>query len=405
MRRLSVIAALACLFPAVGQATTLEDLLVEKGVLSRGEATAAHAAGASKIYWKKGTRIEFPDSGFTVGITSFLQTRYTFTDNDADSGKVNTSSFSVKRARLIVSGTALNEEFAYKLEGDFVGGKGSDGAASANMKDGYLEWNACDWAGVRLGQFKTNLGRQHLNSDTALQFADRSVVSDYFTLDRQNGAMATSKLMGDELVMTAGIFNGESDGESGPNKSGVDTNHTGIVSLRWNPLAKINAYEEGDVDWSEEMALSFGASYGFADSKNEIGGALEGVTQNIVAVDANMKYLGWSVHAELFNNNAEADDVDVESDPSGFYAQVGYFFDPKTMEVAARYSYLDCDNGAAGGDCSGNDSLDEVTVGLNYYWWKHHLKAQLNYVRLAEDAVAGEDLTTNRWLVQLSATF
>ncbi|MFM1847903.1 MAG: hypothetical protein RL417_1377 [Pseudomonadota bacterium] len=405
MRRISLIAALACLVPAATHAASLEDLLVEKGVISRGEAAAAQGAGGSKVYWKKGTRIEFPDTGFSVGITSFLQTRYTFTDNDDDSGKGNTSSFSVKRARLIVSGTALNEEFSYKLEGDFVGGKGADGAAAANLKDGYLEWNAFDWAALRLGQFKTNLGRQHINSDTALQFADRSVVSDYFTLDRQNGAMATSKLMGDELVLTAGIFNGESDGESGPNKSGVDTNHTGIVTLRWNPLGKINAYEEGDVDWTEDLAVSLGASYGYADSNNEIGGVLDGVSQNIVAVDANLKYLGWSVHAELFNNNAESDDAGYEADPTGFYAQLGYFFEPKTMEAAARYSYLDCDNGAGGGDCSGNDSFDEVSVGLNYYWWKHHLKAQLNYVRLAEESVSGEELTTNRWLVQLSGFF
>lgn len=404
MRRVSIIAAMACFLPAISQAATLEDLLVEKGVISKGEAAAASASGATKMYWKKGTRIEFPDNGFTFGIGTLVQSRYTFTDNDEDSGKGNTSSFVVKRARIIVSGTALNEEFAYKLEGDLVGGKSSDGAV-ANLKDAFLEWNACDWAAVRLGQFKTNLGRQHLNSDTTLQFADRSIASDYFTLDRQNGAMATSKLMGDELIMTAGIFNGESDGESGPNKPGVDTNHTGIVSLRWNPLGKMNALEEGDVDWTEEMAVSVGASYGYLDSKNDFGGSLEDFSQNLVAVDANMKYVGWSLHAELFNNSVKADDVDADAEPMGYYVQGGYFIDPKTVEVAARYSYVDCDDGAAAGDCSGNEDIDEVSVGLNYFWWKHHLKAQLDYVRLSESAVDGGDITTNRWLIQLTGFF
>ncbi len=404
MRRVSIIAAMACFLPSITQAATLEDLLVEKGVISKGEAAAAQSNDPVKVYWKKGTKIEFPDNGFTFGISTFMQSRYTFTDNDEDSGKGNTSSFVVKRARIIVSGTALNEEFSYKLEGDLVGGKGSDGSV-ANLKDGYLEWNSCDWAALRLGQFKTNLGRQHLNSDTSLQFADRSLASDYFTLDRQNGAMATSKLMGDELVMTAGIFNGESDGESGPNKSGVDTNHTGIVSLRWNPVGKMNALEEGDVDWTEEMALSFGASYGYLDSNNDVAGSLEGFGQDLIAVDANLKYIGWSLHAELFNNSIKADDVDVESDPMGFYVQAGYFVDPKTIEVAARYSYLDCDDGAAPGDCSGNEDMDEVSVGLNYFWWRHNLKAQLDYVRLSESAVAGGDTTTNRWLIQLTGAF
>lgn len=400
-----VTAALLCA-PALAAATPLEDLLVARGVISRGEAASPSAAGGVKTYWNKGTRLEFSDTGFTVGINTFVQSRYTFTDNDADGGKGNTSSFSVKRARLIVTGTALNEEFAYKLEGDFVGGKGADGAAASNLKDGFIEWRMSDSVAVRLGQFKTNLGRQHLNSDTSLQFIDRSVASDYFSLDRQNGALVSSKLAGGEVVVSAGIFNGESDGESGSNRPGVDTNHTGIVSVRWNPIGKMNALEEGDIDWTEELALSFGAAYGRADSNNDIVGALEKVNRDLVSVDANLKYQGWSVHTELFTLDEQVEESDRESDPLGFYAQIGYFFEPKTIEAAARYSYLDCDDGAAGGDCEGNESIGEVSAGLSYFWWKHHLKAQANYVRTEEDGVAGgADVTTNKWMMQLSAFF
>ena len=408
MRLLQILTAFLVCFPIAATASSLEDLLVEKGIVSRSEAVAATANGGTRTYWNRGTKIEFPDSGFTVGINTFIQSRYTFTDNDDDSGKGNTSSFTVKRARLIVSGTALNEEFSYKLEGDFVGGKGSDGATVSNLKDGYLEWRMCDWVSTRLGQFKTNLGRQHLSSDTALQFVDRSLVSDYFTLDRQNGGLVTSKLAGGEVVVTAGIFNGESDGESGPNRSGVDTNHTGIISVRWNPVGKMNALEEGDIDWTEDLAVSLGASYGYLDSKNSVAAdlPLEGFSQDLVAVDANMKYRGWSVNAELFSNNISADEVSADAEPLGFYVQAGFFVEPKTLEFAARYSYLDCDDGGAGGDCSGNDSLSEVSAGLNYFFWRHHLKAQANYVRTEEDAVAGgADMTSSKWQLQLSAFF
>jgi phosphate-selective porin OprO/OprP len=408
MRLLGLISTLWVLGPMVATAASLEDLLVERGVISRREALAATAAGSSKTYWNKGTKIEFPDSGFTVGVNSFIESRYTFTNNDEDSGQGNTSSFTVNRARLIVSGKALNEEFAYKLEGDFVGGKGSTGATLANIKDGYLEWRMCDWVSARLGQFKTNLGRQHLNSDTSLQLIDRSLVSDYFTLDRQSGALLTSKLAGGEVVVTAGIFNGESEGESGPNRSGVDTNHTGIVSVRWNPVGKMNAFQEGDIDWTEDLAVSLGASYGYLDSKNSVAAdlPLESFSQDLVAVDAGMKYRGWSVNAELFSDSLSAEEVGADAEPHGFYVQAGFFVEPKTLEVAARYSYLDCDDGVAGGDCSGNESVNEVAVGLNYLLWRHHLKAQANYVRAAEDGVAGgADITTNKWQLQLSAFF
>ena len=77
------------------------------------------------------------------------------------------------------------------------------------------------------------------------------------------------------------------------------------------------------------------------------------------------------------------------------------------MEVAARYGYLDCDDGTAPGECAGNDNLNEVTVGLNYYWWAHHLKAQVNYSFLNSDIAGpgGADVNTNRWIVQLSSHF
>lgn len=399
MRKVTILAALMLLAPAVSQAKTLEDLLVEKGVISKGEAQAAAGSGASKVYWNNGTRIEFPDNGFTMGVSTLIQTRYTFTDGDDDTGTPNTSSFDVNHAYLTVSGTALNEEFSYVLEGDFAG-------SAAVLTDAYLEWKACDWASVRMGQFKTNLSRQWNTSDANLQFADRSNVSDYFDLGRQNGASASGSWMDGELSMTAGVFNGESDGE-GQNRSGVDTNHTGILSVRWNPMGSMDAYQEGDVGWTEDMAVSIGASYAYADAKNDFGGGLVGTSQNIISVDANMKYNGWSLHAELFNDSAKIDDSDVKTEPTGFYVQGGYFVDAKTMEVAARYGYLDCDDGTALGECAGNDNLNEVTVGLNYYWWAHHLKAQVNYSFLNSDVAGpgGEDVNTNRWIVQLSSNF
>ena len=400
MRKVTILAALMLLAPAVSQAKTLEDLLVEKGVISKGEAQAAAGSGASKVYWNNGTRIEFPDNGFTMGVSTLIQTRYTFNDGDDDTGTPNTSSFDVNHAYLTVSGTALNEEFAYVLEGDFAG-------SAADLTDAYLEWRACDWAAVKMGQFKTNLGRQFNTSDAHLQFADRSTVSDYFDLGRQNGASATGNWMDGQLSLTAGVYNGESDGE-GQNRSGVDTNHTGIVSVRWDPMGKMNAYEEGDVGWTEDMAVSIGASYAFADAKNDFGGGLVGTEQNLISVDANLKYQGWSLQAELFNDSASIDNTSAgDTEPTGFYVQGGYFVDAKTMEVAARYGYLDCDDGTAPGECAGNDNLNEVTVGLNYYWWAHHLKAQVNYSFLNSDIAGpgGADVNTNRWIVQLSSHF
>ena len=139
MRKATIVAALLLLTPAVSQAKTLEDLLVEKGVITKGEAAGASDSSASKVYWNEGTRVEFPDTGFTTSIATMIQSRYAFTDVDEDSGAKNTSSFDVNRARLIVSGTAMNNEFSYMLSTDFVDSTDTEGGA-VGVRDAYIDW-------------------------------------------------------------------------------------------------------------------------------------------------------------------------------------------------------------------------------------------------------------------------
>lgn len=411
MRKITLLAALLLLAPGVSQAKTLEDLLVEKGVITKGEASAASSSSASKVYWNGGTRLDFPDTGFTVGINTLIQTRYQFTDADEDSGSANSSSFSVNKAQLAISGTALNEEFSYRLETDFVGSTDANGASSPTLLDGYLSWHACDWVDVKMGHFKTLLGRGFNTADGGQQFADSAFISDYFAVGRQNGAVASSKFADGQFQLSAGLFNGTSDGE-GSNRGGVDTRHAGMVSVRWNPMGQMDMEQEGDVNWTDDMAVSIGATYAALSAHNDITNDdisnAENTTDNRIAVDANLKYQGWSLHTELFNTAFEGDQPGNgdKTEPTGFYAQAGYFVDPKVLEVAARYGYLDCDNGTAGGICAGNDNVNEITAGVNYFFLKN-LKAQLNYTLANQDAVGagGEDTNTNLWIFQMTGAF
>ena len=59
MRKLTIIAALLLLIPSIAQAKSLEDLLVEKGVITKSEARGAHHEMGSKVYWQGGSRIDF----------------------------------------------------------------------------------------------------------------------------------------------------------------------------------------------------------------------------------------------------------------------------------------------------------------------------------------------------------
>ncbi len=403
MRKSLVFAAALFLLPAISQAKTLEDLLVEKGVITRAEAKTSAGVSDSKVFWNEGTRFEFPDTGFTAGFSTILQERYTFTDADEDMGGKNTSSFEQKKARIIISGSALDNEFSYYFQADFVGEKEATGENKPALKDAYITWNACDWGAMKMGQYKTFISKQYNVSDAKLQFPDRSVASDYFDLDRQQGLSAHWWTEDKMLQANAGIFNGSSDGE-GVNRPGNDNLMTGVFSVRVNPIGKYDVSDETDVNYTEDFAATFGAAYSYGQSNNDFGVGLEHVNTHDLSVDTGVKYVGLSVSAEFFWKDEDPEFAE-SATPLGFYVQAGYFITPKKFELAARYSMIDCDDGKAGGICSGNDQVNEATAALNYYVWKHYLKASLAYSAIVEEMMREENSTTNRWMFQLSSYF
>lgn len=396
MNKKVILSLIAASLPCFVQAETLQQVLAQNGLVAAGSAPAA-SAGPSKVYWSGGTRVDFPQDGVTFQINAQLQTRYTFTDKD---NKPNTSSFEMKRARIIVKGSALHEEFEYLLQTDFVGAKDDAGVKTPNLRDAYIKWNTCDAGYVKMGQYKVGISRQYNSSSSKLQFADRSAASEYFDLGRQDG-LSVGFTPAAGTTLTASIFNGESKGE-GVNAPGLDTKHTGALTLRSDILGKMDAAEEGDINQTSELALNLGVAYAF--SQYESGDAAVGdVDANILSVDANVKNDGLSVHGEFFVRDEDPDLGDGNT-PLGFYVQAGYFLTPKQLELAARYSMVDCDSGKAGGDCSGVDNLDQATVGLNYYFSGHNLKAQLNYDFMRKEGLDGaEDNDTNKIMLQVSS--
>jgi len=193
MRKAILAAMVLFLIPAGVQAVTLEDLLIEKGMITKGEAQSVSAQAPAKIYWKEGTAVEFPQEAFTMKITTFMQSRYEYKYYDSELSEDNTSGFSINRARLIFSGTVLDKQFSYKLEPDFVG-KRSEGESTPYLRDGYLAWQpkVSDDAALTLkvGQFKTALSREANASDAFTIFPDRTDINGYFDFGRQYGAHA-----------------------------------------------------------------------------------------------------------------------------------------------------------------------------------------------------------------------
>ena len=122
-----------------------------------------------------------------------------------------------------------------------------------------------------------------------------------------------------------------------------------------------------------------------------------------------MKVNGLSFAGEFYSMQIDPDSGD-SLEPLGFYAQVGYFLMPKKFEIAARYGYIDCDSGGItciSGTSVALDSVDEVGVALNYYFWAHHLKTSLAYTYIRINPVDSdlEDADFNRLIFQVSGYF
>lgn len=389
-------------------AKTLEELLVEKGVVTQAEVagttpSSAAVAPNNRIYWDRGSVLEFPDQAFSAKIETQLAPRYEYVHQGNTSSNGDTSSFTVRRARIIVSGTALSKEFSYKVETDMVGQR-TDQGQEPTLLDGFIRWNPTQNASAQMGQFKSLVSRQEQNSSATLQFPDRTVASNYFNLGYQEGAAGGVVAPSGIVEAKVAVFDGLSQGE-GLNRPGVDTKMTMVGGVRFNPVGKMNAYEEGDVDYTQDAALSFGAVYAYSDLQDNLGLTGPGNLQSI-STDANFKMQGISVHAEFYVSELDPEEDDGQTaDPIGFYIQTGYFLEPKKFEVATRYSRVDCDSGTAYGNCAGNDSLSEGAATLNYYWWKHHLKAQLAYEYLTNVPVDGQSQNQNKWIFQISSWF
>ncbi len=375
MHKAGILVAALLLLPAVSQAKTLDELLVERGVVAK-DGYAAGGMSAGRVYYDNGTRVEFPDNGFTFGINTQFITRYDYTDVDGAADEI--SEFSVESARVVVSGSALNKEFEYMVSGDFVD--------SPSIKDAWLKWNACDWVWAKMGRYKTGVSRQWNNHDTKLQFADRSIASERYNFGRSEGLSVGGGMEGFSWGLAA--FNDASDAEN--------TDHLWIANARYS-MGDINAYAEGDVDNSADHGFTVGAAYAMSDSDSvtfDTFAAGEDVT--VLNLDAMWKFQGWSLAGEWYT--AEEDGGD-DRDEDGWYAQAGYFIIPSELEVAGRYSMVSYDD---------SDARDQTTgwdLGLNYYWWKHQLKAQLNYSQSTDEARGGAETDTDRFILQLVSWF
>jgi len=305
--------------------------------------------------------------------------------------------FRLRRARINMTGD-FAEQFDFKIEGDFGQGDGLNSSRTAfSGTDIFVNWHQYPEAQIKVGQWKAPFGLEQLTPDTSLYIIERSLPTGAITPERQIGAQLWGKPFAsiwpdqkDLLTYYAGIFNG-----NGRNISNNDNNNFMYVGrLELQPF-------KGKV-WGQESFLKLGAD--ILNSRDDAGTNISQTLNLLVNDDGSLspfvlpeadERTAWSVDAWLklgpFDLIGEflQERVQPRTVPGappafskfttdGFYVTGGYFLIPKKLQLAARWEHLNPGQ-------KGNDGIQSIIGGLNYYIHGDDLKLMVNYIHTWSD--------------------
>ncbi|QQR81687.1 MAG: hypothetical protein IPJ69_06190 [Deltaproteobacteria bacterium] len=349
-----------------------------------------------RTVYKVGDGLSIGDGENLVHFQGRVQPRFTATKTE---GSSVTDGFTLNRGEFRVDGFVLGKKLKYGLEFNFATTSTKStatttttctvtGAAEATpgtaptcvatttnstapltsvsntgvgvLNDYYIDWVPTKEFGIQFGQFKVPFLIQQLTSSTKQQFIDRSLTTGFFDFGRDMGANAHGSVLDGKLNYSAFVMNGE-----GSNSVNLNSQHLMAGTRLEVPVLGTYEYSETDVGNSEDQNLGFGLAYLFNDN----GGA---ATQNSTIArytrashgtfDVGYKHRGLSLQGALMLSRAMEG---TKLTNWGYNAQAGYFFIPKTLEVAVRQGGTVFSNAVAA-----NTNQYEYAVGMNYFPWQ-----------------------------------
>jgi phosphate-selective porin len=340
-----------------------------------------------------------PEIKLTLG--GFIQLNFEDGDVQAFEGRFGTTAlkdrFRLRRARINLTGE-FAEQFDFKVEGDF---ENSDGI-NANRTDFsgtdiFVNWHQHPEAQIKVGQWKAPFGLEQLTPDTSLYIIERSLPTGAITPERQIGVQLWGKPFTnvwpeqkDLLTYYGGIFNG-----NGRNTSINDNNNFMYVGrLELMPFKGkifgqdsslklggdvLNSRDDAGTNISQSLTLKVNADGSL--SPFTLPGADE---RTAWSVDAWLKIGPFDLIGEYLEEYVDGRTVNgvppgfADFTTSGYYVEGAYFLIPKKLQAAVQWQQLNPGQ-------KGNDGIQSITGGLNYYVHDDDIKLMVNYVHTWSD--------------------
>ena len=368
------------------KATIVRTLVVTFAVaLFGGIAPARADDGATpevECGYDKGFYLQRNGGAQKLKIYGYMQALWTAGFNARE---METNEFRVRRGRLLAAGSMVRN-LGFKLHVDFT--------ASNPLLDYYLDYRPWEALGIRLGQYKTPLGRQFLASAAKKQFVDDTIATAEFKLDRDIGIMAHGTVEEGLFGYRVGVFNG-----AGKNALQDNTDFMYVARFELAPLGPV-PYAESDVKGTRDprLSIAIASAYNTLDIPADSDEGTVTATTLTMGGELALFWRGLYAASEVFWR-FEDPRKGVSVAGLGGYVQAGYMVLPGHLEIGARGALV-----RENMDETGDDRWEAGPV-VNGFFQGHRLKLQLDYAALIDEDPQGADALDHRVRLQLQAVF
>ena len=306
-----------------------------------------------------------------------------------DRFSLNNTEAQVKRLRLRFDGYILTENLLYSIQLGFTP-YDTRTVPNGNMnfvRDAMIYYMPNSSWSIGFGQTKIKANRARVNSSSALQFVDRSIVNSEFNLDRDFGFFGEyyGRLSETFDISAKGsITMGEGRNWASNSKNGFA--YTGRLELY--PLGRFKGLgdvAEGDIEREDRVKFLIAGAYSFNDNacrvQGQNGAFMPGdATRDLQSyfLDFILKYQGFAFYTDFMGRicNEPTFGEGLEEfvfTGRGLNIQTSYLF-KKNWEVALRNSTLFPDSEVRA--LAGYKNQNQTTLGITKYLIGHNLKVQ-----------------------------
>ncbi len=365
------------------------------------------AAPVQRIEWRDGKTRMTLGRNFYGEVSTRVQLRYTFVQPDDSitlpgTGAAGDSkgSFRIRRAKFKLEGWFYKPTLEYELQMNWTDVVNTP--ASQFLEDANIDWDMSKKKvfRVKFGQMKAPFGRQQLTSSGAQQFVDRAITDARFNDARETGLALWGTLGVNKIDWRAMISNG--NGRTAVLNDNDKYLFTGRVmwqalgDVRMNQWASGPLMTEGDLGDSaaaNSPLLALAGEFSHNDRRRVTTG--NDLKNRTFGADYTFKYKGFASVADAAWRTA-APETGAEFKSKGFLGQASYAWKAPGIpgssfwELAFRYAWADPSNLVA------NNDVSEVGGAISYYYNKHIMKVQADYVVIKDDAANSGRGTTNK---------